>query len=113
MEKRSAQTTKSKQSELKRSKKIGGEALKKKRGQKYYDKISRKGGKAVKKKYGSEYFADLRMKRGRRFPPCPLPSPADLEKGYSRHRFDPATGICHGCGLDRNASANQLYNSLK
>ncbi|HEY3856251.1 MAG TPA: hypothetical protein VGO67_17835 [Verrucomicrobiae bacterium] len=94
--------SKSKASRLKHLTKIGragGEALKKSLGQKYYDKISRKGGKAVQKKYGNKYFAKLRMKRGRQFPPCTVPRPNDPSR---RHRFNPKTGICYGCGFDRN-----------
>jgi hypothetical protein len=54
------------------------------------------GGKAIKKKYGKKHFAELG--KHRRYPPCPIPRPKDASK---RHRFNPKTGICYGCGANR------------
>lgn len=63
---------------------------------KYLKERASEGGRAVKKKYGRKHFAELG--KSRKYAPCAVPRPSDPSL---RHRFDPKTGICYGCKLNR------------
>lgn len=65
---------------------------------KYLADRGRKGGEATLKARGKKFFSAIARKRGRQFPPCPNPRKNDPSK---RHRFNPKTGLCYGCGYSR------------
>lgn len=66
--------------------------------EKYLKERGRNGGMGTLKARGKKFFSTIARKRGRQFPPCSNPRKKDK---YKRHRFNPETNLCRGCGYSR------------